>query len=79
VIALRDPYSFQSVVPQAAQRATQCATPLSVGTLTNSCSPCRTLIALNSISAWCANGPPVSRWQRVQWQQCTNIGSGSNR
>jgi hypothetical protein len=36
-------------------------------------------MVLNATIAWCAKGLPVSRWQRVQWQQCTNIGAWSTQ
>jgi hypothetical protein len=64
--ALREPCSFHIAVRQPAQRTTQWTLPLSVGTFTNSRVPARTDIAENSTMAWCAKGPPVSRWQRVQ-------------
>src|SRR6185295_17640426 len=56
-----------------------CGRPLSVGMETGWGAPASSSIRLVSISALMANAPPVWRWQSVQWQQWTNIGSDDSR
>src|SRR5689334_11197980 len=56
-----------------------CGRPLSVGMETGSGAPASSSIRLVSISALMANAPPVCRWQSVQWQQWTIIGSDVSR
>lgn len=56
-----------------------CPLPLSDGVSTGAGAPFSVSTRALSIKALSTKAEPVSVWQQLQWQQCTNIGASLSR